>query len=338
MCLLRRAPRLGRMHKKGAQAVGIANIAMDGTVLDTWYPHPRVIDDPEELSGLVSGTQRLGAADIPENLLKLVAVDNDRMVEQVAVRTTLADLNASPVDAHDVYLRLHLLSHRLVKPMTMNLDRALHLLSTVVWTNKGPCLPDNFEYVRTNLRSRGLIHVYGIEKLPRMVDYVVPSGINIAEAERVRLGAHLAPGTRVLREGYVSYNSGSLGAARIEGRLTSGTVVGEGTDVGLSATILSTRLPNGSREPLRVGRNCTLAVSAGVNGISLGNGCSIGPAIIIERDTELFDVALDQVVHGRYLDGHGNWHVRNESGYDVPTVRWTKAQPGDEKNPNGAYH
>lgn len=311
----------------GAQAVGIANIAMDGTVLDTWYPHPRLVDDPEELPGLISGTQRLGAADIPTNLLKLVAVDNDRMVEQVAVRTTIADINASPIDAHDVYLRLHMLSHRLLKPLAMNLDRALQLLSTVVWTNKGPCLPDNFEYVRTNLRSRGLIHVYGIEKLPRMVDYVVPSGVNIAEAERVRLGAHLAPGTRVLREGYVSYNSGSLGAARIEGRLTSCTVVGEGTDIGLSSTVLSTRKPNGLRDPLHIGRNCTFAVSAGVNGVSLGNGCSIGPAIIIERDTELYDVALGQVVTGSYLDGQSNWRVRNESGHDVPTVRWTQAKP-----------
>ncbi|WP_199222381.1 succinyltransferase [Corynebacterium yudongzhengii] len=313
------------MQRLGARAVGIANIAMDGTILDTWYPSPEVVDLDDPEVSLVSGTERLGASDIPDQLLKLVSVDNERMVEQVAVRTTIADLNASPVDAHDVYLRLHLLSHRLIKPLTINLDRALHLLSTVVWTNKGPCLPDHFEYLRTALRSRGLIHVYGIEKLPRMVDYVVPSGINIAEAERVRLGAYLSPGSRVLREGYVSYNSGTLGAARIEGRLTSGTVVGKGSDIGLSATVVSERSASGLREPLRIGENCHFAVSAGVHGISMGNGCSIGPSIIIEPETDLFDVALGQVVKGYYLNGQSNWHVRSESGYNVPTVRWTSS-------------
>ena len=241
------------MTTQGATAVGIANIAMDGTILDTWYPEPELIDGTD----LVSGTERLGAADIPDNMLKLILLDEDRMVEQVAVRTTIADLQALPIDAHDVYLRLHLLSHRLVRPLELNMDGSLRRLSTVVWTNKGPCTPDNFEFVRTALRSRGLIHVYGIEKLPRMVDYVVPSGVNIAEAERVRLGAYLAPGTRVLREGYVSFNSGSLGAARIEGRLSSSTVIGEGTDVGLSSTVMARRRSDGLREPITIGANCT---------------------------------------------------------------------------------
>lgn len=309
----------------GAQAEGIANIAIDGTVLDTWYPTPQLIEhDGTAPSARISATQRLGAADLPSNFLPLVLMDSDRQVEQVAVRTTIADLNAQPVDAHDVYLRLHLLSHRLIRPHTANLDGALNLLSTVVWTNKGPCLPDNFEYLRTALKSRGLIHVYGIEKLPRMVDYVVPSGISIAEAERVRLGAYLAPGTRVAREGYVAYNSGSLGPARIEGRMASSSTIGAGSEIGLSAALISRRKSDGHRESISIGENCCLSIGSGLNGISMGNNCSIGPNIVIEHDTDLHDVALDQPTTGQRLNGQSNWHVRHEAGFEVPTIRWTQ--------------
>ena len=311
------------MPRIGAHAEGIANIALDGTVLDTWYPAPQLVHHEHGRPELAAGTQRLGAADLPSNFLPLVLLDSDRQVEQVAVRTTIADLNSQPVDAHDVYLRLHLLSHRLIKPHEANLDNALRILSTVVWTNKGPCLPDNFEYLRTSLKSRGLIHVYGIEKLPRMVDYVVPSGVNIAEAERVRLGAYLAPGTRVLREGFVSFNAGSLGSARIEGRMASGATVGQGTEIGLSAVIKSKLRADGHREPTYVGNNCRIGIGAGVDGVSMGHNCSIGPNIIIEQHTDLYDVALAQPVRGQRLDGQSNWHVRHENGYDVPTIRWT---------------
>jgi len=307
------------MQTQGAIAIGIANIAMDGTVLDTWYPEPELVDG----TGLVSGTERLGAQDLPDSLLKLVLLDEDRMVEQVAVRTTIANLQASPIDAHDVYLRLHLLSHRLVRPLELNMDGSLRLLSTVVWTNKGPCTPDNFEFVRTALRSRGLIHVYGIEKLPRMVDYVVPSGVNIAEAERVRLGAYLAPGTRVLREGYVSFNSGSLGAARIEGRLSSSTVIGEGTDVGLSATIMARRRSDGLRDPISIGENCRFGVSSGIIGLTIGDNCTIGANIVLEPDTQIFDGDAGQHVAAATLNGQSDWTVRREVGHAEPVLRRT---------------
>lgn len=305
------------MTHQGATAVGIANIAMDGTILDTWYPEPELIDG----TNLVSGTERLGAADIPDSLLKLVLLDEDRMVEQVAVRTTIADLQALPIDAHDVYLRLHLLSHRIVRPLELNMDGSLRRLSTVVWTNKGPCTPDNFEFVRTALRSRGLIHVYGIEKLPRMVDYVVPSGVNVAEAERVRLGAYLAPGTRVLREGYVSFNSGSLGAARIEGRLSSSTVIGEGTDVGVSSTIMARRRSDGLRDPITVGANCCLHVSAGIIGLTIGDNCTIGANIILESDTQIWDADAGHFIAASTLAGQSNWSVRREVGHAEPVLR-----------------
>ena len=152
---------------------------------------------------------------------------------------------------------------------------ALTLLTPVVWTNKGPCLPDDFELLRTKLRSRGTIHVYGIERLPRMVDYVVPSGVTIASAERVRLGAYLAPGTSVNRAGYVSYNAGTLGPARIEGRLSSSCVIEGGTDVGLSSTLMAARENNLNRTPLRVGADCVIHPSSGVIGLDMGDRCEL---------------------------------------------------------------
>ncbi|MGD7002484.1 DapH/DapD/GlmU-related protein [Corynebacterium halotolerans] len=302
---------------KGAQAIGIANISIDGTVLDTWFPAPELIDG----TGLRSGTVRLGAQELSKQMLSLVTLDEDRMVEQVAVRTTIADLSAGPVSAHDVYLRLHLLSHRLVTPLSINMDPAARHLANVVWTNKGPSTSDNFEFVRTSLRSRGLIHVYGIDHLPRMVDYALPDGVRIAEAERVRLGAYLAPGTTVLREGFVSYNAGSLGPSRIEGRLSSGVTIGAGCNVGLSATLMAERGADGTRIPLTIGENCDFGVSSGLIGISIGDNCRIGANIIIERDSPIHDADRGQVITGAELEGRSNWSVRTEAGHAEPVLR-----------------
>ncbi|APT84482.1 DapH/DapD/GlmU-related protein [Corynebacterium aquilae] len=299
------------MLNQGASAIGIANIAMDGTVLDTWFPHP-TLTEPGEVSG--SRTVRLGAQHLSPKMLSLVKLDEDRMVEQIAVRTDIESLALPPVDAHDVYLRLHLLSHRLAQPLQINMEGALDLLETVVWTNKGPCLPDNFESVRTSLRSRGLIHVYAVDRLPRMVDYVVPSGVRIAEAERVRLGAYLAPGTRVLREGFVSLNSGSLGPAKIEGRLSFGVVLGEGTKVGLSATVMTRADENNNRPSLMVGRNCTFGVSSGVIDLPLGDNCHVDNNVIVEPDTMLYFPDTMTLAPAQSIAGQSDWQLVMEPG------------------------
>ena len=237
------------------------------------------------------------------------------------MRTVIADLDAPPIDAHDVFLRLHLLSHRMVEPLTINMDGALELLQPVVWTNKGPCLADNFETVRTNLRARGLIHVYGIDRLPRMVDYVVPSGVTIAEAERVRLGAYLAEGTSVMREGYVSYNAGSLGPARIEGRLSSFAVVGGGTDLSLSSALMASRINEFERAPMRVGRDCRLHPSAGVIGVDLGDRCEIGVNVMLEPETMVFDVETGTQVPARTIAGRADLRIEREPFSTSPVVR-----------------
>lgn len=301
---------------QGARAVGIANIAMNGTVLDTWFPSPELLP----IDG-TSGTHRVSAHELSPKFLKLIGADHDRLVELVPVRTVIADLDAPPVDAHDVFLRLHLLSHRMVEPLTINMDGALELLQPVVWTNKGPCLADNFETVRTNLRARGLIHVYGIDRLPRMVDYVVPSGVTIAEAERVRLGAYLAEGTSVMREGYVSYNAGSLGPARIEGRLSSFAVVGGGTDLSLSSALMASRVSEFERAPMRVGQDCRLHPSAGVIGVDLGDRCEIGVNVMLEPETMVFDVETGTQVPARTIAGRADLRIEREPFSTSPVVR-----------------
>nr|WP_268914205.1 DapH/DapD/GlmU-related protein [Corynebacterium uropygiale] len=297
---------------------------MDGTVLDTWFPAPQLIDsstEPAPDGQPATGTRRLWGRELSARMIALISLDEDRMVEQVAVRTRIADLQQPPVDAHDVYLRLHLMSHRLVEPGSITMTGAIGLLSDVVWTNKGPSTPQNFELVRARLRTRGLIHVYAIDRLPRMVDYVVPNQVRIAEAERVRLGAHLAPGTTVQREGFVSHDSGSLGPCKIEGRLSSGVTLGEGCQVGLSASIMAERQEDGSRRPLSVGKDCHFGVSAGLLGMSIGDGCEIGTKIILEKSTVVYDADRDCLTSGAELEGRSGWTLRTEAGHPEPVVR-----------------
>ena len=301
------------MMTTGASATGIANIAMDGTVLDTWYPNPQLDDTVTE-----SGTRRLGAQDLTPQLLRQVLLDEDRRVEQVAVRTTIADLSKPPVDSHDAYLRLHLLSHRIVTPHSIQMADVFDELNIVAWTNKGPCQPDNFEALRTNLRMRGLIHVYSIDRMPRMVDYVVPSGVRIAEAERVRLGAYLAPGTTVLREGFVSLNSGSLGPCKIEGRLSSGVVLGEYTTIGLAGTAVARHDERGRRIPLTIGRRCNIGISAGTVGVDLGDDC------IIDKDTPIEIPSETRRVTAWELNGRDRMHFYRHPDYAAVCMRPTE--------------
>ena len=189
-----------------AAGFGLATITDDGTVLDAWFP------EPELGAYSPSGTTRIASEDVSEAMAALAGPDPDRGVEVVAIRTVtvLAD---TPADTYDAYLRLHLISHRLVEPHGLNLDGVFGALTNVVWTNYGPCRIEGFEDVRLRLRRRGPVTVYGVDKFPRMVDYVVPTGVRIADADRVRLGAHLAPGTTVMHEGFVNFNAGTIGAS-----------------------------------------------------------------------------------------------------------------------------
>ena len=207
-----------------AHGHGIATLA-GSTVLDVWFPAPAL--------GALSGTPNAA-------LLALATPDADRGVTREVVSIEI-DLATPPTDAKDAYLRLHLLSHRLVKPHGQSLDGIFGLLANVVWTSVGPCAIEGFELTRARLKAKyGTLTVYSVDKFPRMVDYVIPSGVRIADADRVRLGAHLAAGTTIMHEGFVNFNAGTLGASMVEGRISAGVVVGDGTDVGGGASIMGT--------------------------------------------------------------------------------------------------
>ncbi|TJZ77140.1 2,3,4,5-tetrahydropyridine-2,6-dicarboxylate N-succinyltransferase [Rhodococcus oryzae] len=292
------------MSTQGASAVGIANVTTGGVVLDTWYPEPTLGDVAE------TGTVVLEGADIPAELAALVGEDEARGVKQVAVRTSIADLAAAPVDAHDAYLRLHLISHRLVQPHGANLDGVFGLLANVVWTNFGPCAVDGFEVVRAKLRARGQVTVYGIDKFPRLVDYVVPSGVRIADADRVRLGAHLASGTTVMHEGFVNFNAGTLGNSMVEGRISAGVVVDDGSDVGGGASIMGT-LSGGGKEVISVGKRCLLGANSGL-GISLGDDCVVEAGLYITSGTKVSGPD-GTVIKAKELNGQSNILFRRNS-------------------------
>src|SRR3954447_551772 len=293
-----------------ASGVGLATIAADGSVLDTWFPQPELgADGP-------TGTQRLSIAEIPPELAELTGRDHDRDVETVAVLTTIGSLEGKATDAYDAYLRLHLLSHRLVAPHGLNADGFFGVLTNVVWTNYGPCAVEGFELVRARLRRRGPVTVYGIDKFPRMVDYVVPSGVRIADADRVRLGAHLASGTTVMHEGFVNFNAGTLGTSMVEGRISAGVVVGDGSDVGGGASIMGT-LSGGGKEVIAIGERCLLGANAGI-GISLGDDCVVEAGLYVTAGTRvtLFeDEHADRgsVVKAAELSGRSGLLLRRDS-------------------------
>lgn len=286
-----------------AAGFGLATVADDGTVLDAWFPQP-------ELGAYSpSGTTRIAPADVPDDLAALAGPDPDRGVEVVPIRTVtvLAD---KPVDAYDAYLRLHLLSHRLVEPHGCNLDGVFGALTNVVWTNYGPCRVDGFEEVRLRLRRRGPVTVHGVDKFPRMVDYVVPAGVRIADADRVRLGAHLAPGTTVMHEGFVNFNAGTLGVSMVEGRISAGVVVGDGSDVGGGASIMGT-LSGGGTEVISVGKRCLLGANCGL-GISLGDDCVVEAGLYLTAGTKV-TTPDGRTVKARDLSGADNLLFRRNS-------------------------
>ena len=283
-----------------AAGYGIATVInggeKDGTVLDTWFPAPVLGALPESA---------------PAELASFATADNARGVRSEVVGIEI-DLSTPPASVSDAYLRLHLLSHRLVKPHGQSLDGIFGILNNVVWTSVGPCPVDNFEITRANIRAATGQHVsvYGVDKFPRMVDYVVPSGIRIADADRVRLGAHLASGTTVMHEGFVNFNAGSLGTSMVEGRISAGVVVGNGSDVGGGASIMGT-LSGGGKEVISIGENCLLGANSGC-GISLGDNCVIESGTYVTAAAKVL-LPDGEVVKAASLSGANNLLFRRNS-------------------------
>lgn len=264
---------------------GLASVHATAGTLDTWYPAPR-LGEPTD-------------APAPGALVSSQTADRDRQVKIELVQTAI-DLDAPPQSVSDAYLRLHLLSHRLIGPHGLNLDGIFATLPNVVWTNRGPCAVEGFEDVRIKLRgTHGSVTVLSIDKFPRMVDYVLPSGVRIGDADRVRLGAHLSPGTTVMHEGFVNFNAGTLGASMVEGRISAGVVVGDGSDIGGGASIMGT-LSGGGKEVVSIGRGCLLGAQAGI-GISLGDNCVVEAGLYVTGGTKV--ETADGVVKARELSG-----------------------------------
>jgi 2,3,4,5-tetrahydropyridine-2,6-dicarboxylate N-succinyltransferase len=274
---------------------GLASIHRSGQVLDSYFPSPRM--------GRADGSAA------PAMLIS-AAVDDEARDVRTEVMHCEIDLDAPPATTSDAYLRLHLLSHRLVRPRSINLDGIFSSLPNVVWTSAGPCAIEGFERVRTRLRARGgHLTIYGVDKFPRMVDYVVPTGVRIGDADRVRLGAHLAEGTTVMHEGFVNFNAGTLGSSMIEGRISAGVVVGRDSDVGGGASIMGT-LSGGGTEVISIGERCLLGANAGI-GIALGDDCVVEAGLYVTAGTRV-TLPGGEVVKARTLSGeNGLLFIRN---------------------------
>jgi 2,3,4,5-tetrahydropyridine-2,6-dicarboxylate N-succinyltransferase len=294
------ASSLTDVSEQKAWGFGLASVvtsgASEGTVLEAWFPAPALGSAPTD-------------AEAPEGLAAAARDHAVRRVRAEVVRVEI-DLSEPPRDTADAYLRLHLLSHRLVRPHTLNVDRIFGVLPNVVWTSAGPCPVDDFEATRLRLRGAGPVQVFGVDKFPRMTDYVVPSGVRIADADRVRLGAHLAEGTTVMHEGFVNYNAGTLGASMVEGRISAGVVVGDGSDVGGGASIMGT-LSGGGKEQIVVGRRCLIGANAGI-GISLGDDCLVEAGTYITAGSKV-RLPDGQVVKAMTLSGQSGWQFWRNS-------------------------
>ena len=277
-----------------AHGHGIATLA-GTTVLDVWFPAPAL--------GALTGS--------PDAALSALATpDAGRGVTREIVSIEI-DLTKAPATAQDAYLRLHLLSHRLVKPHGQSLDGIFGLLSNVVWTSVGPCAVEGFEITRARLKAKhGSVTVFSVDKFPRMVDYVIPSGVRIADADRVRLGAYLSAGTTIMHEGFVNFNAGTLGTSMVEGRISAGVVVGDGTDVGGGASIMGT-LSGGGKEVISIGEKCLLGANSGL-GISLGNNCVIEAGTYITAAAKV-TLPDGQVVKAGTLSGANDLLFRRNS-------------------------
>ena len=277
-----------------AWGVGLATIAADGTTLDTFYRH-------------------LGWGDsVPAGTpVESKAVTDERRGVVISPVSIVVDTESVPTSASDVYLRLHLLSHRLAVPRSVNLDGAFGLLANVAWTSLGPVALNQLDDVRYNqLRQGEHLVVHGVDKFPRMTDYVVPSGVRIADASRVRLGAHLASGTTVMHEGFCNFNAGTLGTSMVEGRISAGVVVGNGSDIGGGASIMGT-LSGGGKEVVSVGERCLLGANSGL-GISLGNDCIIEAGLYVTAGTQV-KLPDGTVVKARELSGANGLLFRRNS-------------------------
>ena len=295
-------------------AVGHSYVdAATGTRLDAWFPAGAAADSPPARSCL--------AVELGVNASETVTV-------------TIDDLDAPPADLADAYLRLHLLSRREIKPNDANLDGIFGLMTNCAWTSAGPVLPERVDDLRTAAAALGQpVTVTAVDKFPRMVDYVIPTGVRIADADRVRLGAHLADGTTVMHEGFVNFNAGTLGPAMVEGRISAGVVVGAHSDLGGSASTMGT-LSGGGKERVSIGEHCLLGANSGI-GIALGDNCTVEAGLYVTAGSRV-TLPDGSVVKGRAISGRsGMLLIRNST---TGAIEMRVADPGRWEGLNESLH
>ena len=279
-----------------AYGVGVATQTESGQTLDCHFHSIGLGSKPANKQGETLSLQQ----------------DSDliRKVKKIPIDIGI-ELSVAPKDVADVYLRLHLLSHRLVKPHGVNLDNIFTILPNVVWTSVGACEINTFDQVRLALQNKyGNLTVYSVDKFPRMIDYVIPEGVRIADGDRVRLGAYLSAGTTVMHEGFVNFNAGTLGKSMVEGRISSGVVVGDGSDIGGGASIMGT-LSGGGKEVISIGERTLLGANSGA-GISLGNDCVIEAGVYITAGSKIL-LPDGKIIKAKELSGANNLLFRRNS-------------------------
>lgn len=321
-------------------------VASPGKILDTWFPlvnlnenfgtaavlasltgyrngsksyylnQEQVEEALEHFAPFINDDKRHANIEVLNDLREFLRGGNKGnagvVVPRMVTVTFIGEIAAKPVDAHDVYLRLHLLSSRKVKPHGLNLDGVFGLLNNVVWSSEGPFDPEQFDAVRSRLKTRGIdVKVTSVDKFPRMTDYVVPTGVRIADADRVRLGAHLAEGTTVMHEGFCNFNAGTLGKSMVEGRISAGVVVGNGSDIGGGASIMGT-LSGGGKDVITLGEQCLLGANAGL-GISLGNNCTVESGLYVTGGSKVTLLPEGKIVKAAQLSGQNDLLFRRNS-------------------------
>jgi 2,3,4,5-tetrahydropyridine-2-carboxylate N-succinyltransferase len=276
-----------------AYGIGITTQNEAGQTLEVWFH-----------------TLGLGNKVGSEKFSELLTTDEIRKVRRVNLSIEI-NLSQPAKDVADVYLRLQLLSHRIVKPHGLNLDGIFGILPNLVWTSVGPCEVNTFNQIQPLLRAKyASLVVYGVDKFPRMIDYVIPEGVRIADGDRVRLGAYLSSGTTVMHEGFVNFNAGTLGKSMVEGRISAGVVVGDGSDIGGGASIMGT-LSGGGKEVISIGQRTLLGANSGV-GISLGNDCVVEAGVYITAGSKIL-LPDGKVVKAKELSGANNLLFRRNS-------------------------
>lgn len=340
---------LNNYHVPFSFGIGLARKSSNGNILDVWYPAPQLVSDPyscavlahevkwdgktntyelneESLKNIqTSLTTALNNIPYQEETMQIMQPILDATLkkdsingERIAVVTFIADRSDDPINAIDSYLRLHLLSARLVQPNTISLSGIFGKLINCVWTNLGPFEVTDFNAQRLSLIAEGKeVFVHGVDKFPRMTDYVIPSGVRIADANRVRLGAHLSDGTTIMHEGFCNFNAGTLGASMVEGRISAGVVVGDGSDIGGGASIMGT-LSGGGTEVISIGQNCLLGAESGI-GISLGDDCVVEAGLYVTAGT-LVSVPDGSTVKAKLLSGKDNLLFRRNSTTGIVEV------------------